>query len=59
MSGLYEWLHEWVHTFPKIISPNVNIIWVEFEPTYYDVAVQNVNDYVTATPSVEFGNNLI
>ena len=30
-----------VHAFPKVISLKVNIIvWMEFELTYYDVAVQ-------------------
>ena len=29
-----------VHTFTEVISPKVNIIvWLKFEPTYYDLAI--------------------
>ena len=44
-----------VYTFPKGISPKVNVIaWLEFELAYYDVKVQHVNHYATRahTPPV-------
>ena len=47
---LYYLAHIWedggVHTFPKGISPKVNVIvQLEFELAYYDVAVQHVSHY--------------
>ena len=39
-----------VHTFPKCISPKVNVIaWLEFDLDYIEVAVQYFNHYVTGT----------
>ena len=36
------------HTFPKGISPKVNIMaWLEFELAYYNYAVQHFNHYNT------------
>ena len=40
-----------IHNFPKSISPKGDIITqMEFELAYYDVAVQYVSHYITATP---------
>ena len=39
-----------VFTFPKGISPKVNVIArLEFELAYYDVVVQYVSHYATTT----------
>ena len=41
-----------VLTFPKGISPKVNVIvWLDFEPTSYDVVVQHVSFYTPETPT--------
>ena len=41
-----------VHTFPKGISPKVNVLaQLEFELTYYDVAVQHISHYAMSTPT--------
>ena len=40
-----------VHTFPKGISPKVNVIArLEFELAYYDVTVHYVSHYDTGIP---------
>ena len=44
----YHLTHTWeekvVHAFPKGICPKVNVIArLEFEPAYYDFAVQRFN----------------
>ena len=44
----YCWEDKEVHTFPKGICPNVNVIArLEFELTYYDSAVQHINHYIS------------
>ena len=41
-----------VHTFPEDINPKVNIIArLEFEPTYYDLAVQPFIRSATGLPT--------
>ena len=42
-------------TFPKGISPKINVIvLLEFELTYYDIAVQHITHYAMGTlPSEE------
>ena len=40
-----------LYTFPKGISPQVNVIArLEFELTYYNITVQNINHMAMATP---------
>ena len=40
-----------IHTFPKVISPKVNLIArLDFERAYYDYAVQHISHYVTGSP---------
>ena len=48
-----------VHTFPKDISPKMNVIaWLEFELIYFEVAVQHFNHYATGTPPLTlFGSS--
>ena len=37
-----------INTFPKIISPKVNVItWLEFELAYFEAAVQHFTHYTT------------
>ena len=37
------------------MNPKMNkIAWLEFELTYYDVAVQHVNHYITGIPLQNF-----
>ena len=37
-----------VHTFPKGISPKVNVIaWLEFELAYFEAVVKHFNNYIT------------
>ena len=37
--------------FPRVISPKVNVIkQLEFELTYYNLAVMHVHHYTTRTP---------
>ena len=50
----YYLVHCWedigVHIFPKGICPKVNVIVrLEFEPAYYDFAVQHFNYNATRT----------
>ena len=45
-----------VHTFPRGISPKVNVVVrLEFELTYFEVAVQPFSHYVIGTPSLNQG----
>ena len=47
-SGVISRRDNGVHTFPKDISPKVNVItWLEYELVYYDIAVQHVSRYTT------------
>ena len=47
----HSWEDKGVHTFPKGICPNVNVIArLEYELAYYDSAVQRFNHYTTRTP---------
>ena len=42
-----------VHTFPKDFGPQMNVVVREkFELTYYDVTVEYVSHYATATPLI-------
>ena len=42
-----------VQTFPKVISPTVNVIaWLWSELTYNEVTVQHVNHYAPATQEI-------
>ena len=46
------WEDKGVHTFPKSFCPKENVMaWLEFEPAYYDSAVQRVNLYPTRPSS--------
>ena len=48
----YSWEDNGVHTFPKGICPNVNVIaQLEFELRYYDSAGRSFNHYTTSTHS--------
>ena len=39
------------HIFPKVISPNVNVIErLKFELTNYDITVQDISHYAMPTP---------
>ena len=41
-----------IHTFPKVISPKVNImVRLEFELTYFKATVQYISHYATGIPS--------
>ena len=51
----YDLTHSWedkgVHTFPKSICPEVNVIVrLEYELAYYNSAVHRFNHYTTRTP---------
>ena len=51
-TGQTDWAggNKGVHIFPKDTNPKVNIIaWMEFEPAYYDAAVQHISHYTTKT----------
>ena len=42
------------HTFPKGISPKVNVsVRLEFELTYFKAAVQHFNHYIKGFPALE------
>ena len=41
-----------MHIFPKGIRPKVNIAWLEFELSYFEVAVQSFGYYVKDTPLI-------
>ena len=44
----YSWKDKGVHTFPKGISPKVNVVaQLEFELANYDSAVHRLNHYTT------------
>ena len=46
-------MEERVHTFPKGMSPNVNlIVRLEFELAYYVVAVQHMSHYTTSCRNI-------
>ena len=50
------WGKKGVHAFPKCIRSKVSVIArLEFEPAYYDVAVQHVNHYATDPTNFEGG----
>ena len=45
-----SWVDKWVHAFPKGISTKVIVrMWLWFEHTYYDVAVQYDNNDALGT----------
>ena len=45
------WGDKEVHTFPKGISPKVNVLArLEFELAYYDVTIQYISPHTTETP---------
>ena len=47
-----NWRVKGIHTFPKGISPKVNVIaWVEFELVYFKVADQHVIHYTNGDSS--------
>ena len=49
---IYTWRNKEVHTFPKDISPKMNVIErLEFELSYYDAAVHHVSHYTTGSRS--------
>ena len=46
-----------IHTFPKGISPKVNVIaLLEFELAYYDVAVQHISHGDSQYNVYKYGN---
>ena len=54
-----SWEDKGVHTFPKVISPKVNVIGqLEFELAYNDVTVQDVNHYTMRTSLINDGNSV-
>ena len=47
----HSWVDKRVHTFPKGICPQVNVIArLEYKLAYYDSAVHRFNHYATRTP---------
>ena len=58
----HSWEDKGVHTFPKGICLNVNVIArLEFELAYYDSAVHRFNHYTTRTPPAkkQFYNSIL
>ena len=45
------------HTFPKGISPKVNVIaWLEFELVYYNVALEHIRYYTMISNEEKMDN---